>query len=60
MLQAVAKAHSVEVHDLHVTASIGVTVYPDDGMDSETLIDQERGCRYVSSQGKWAAELSVL
>jgi GGDEF domain-containing protein len=56
----VAKAHSVEVHDLHVTASIGVTVYPDDGMDSETLIDQERGCRYVSSQGKWAAELSVL
>jgi diguanylate cyclase (GGDEF)-like protein/PAS domain S-box-containing protein len=38
MLQAVAKPHAVDQHDLHVTTSIGVSVYPDDGLNAETLI----------------------
>jgi diguanylate cyclase (GGDEF)-like protein/PAS domain S-box-containing protein len=38
MLQAVAQTHSVAGRDLHITASIGVSVYPDDGMDADTLI----------------------
>jgi diguanylate cyclase (GGDEF)-like protein/PAS domain S-box-containing protein len=38
MLQAVAEAHSIERHDLHVTTSIGVSIYPDDGVDAEALI----------------------
>ena len=38
MLEAVAEAHSINQHDLHVTTSIGVSVYPDDGRDAETLI----------------------
>jgi len=38
MLNAVAEAHSVEGHHIHVTTSIGVSVYPDDGLDAETLI----------------------
>ena len=38
MLQAVAEAHAIDKHDLHVTSSIGVSVYPDDGLDAETLI----------------------
>lgn len=38
MLREVAEVHSVDQHDLHVTASIGVSVYPDDGLDAETLI----------------------
>lgn len=38
ILDAVAKAHSVDQHDLHLTASIGVSVCPDDGLDAETLI----------------------
>ncbi len=38
VLKALAETHSVDGHDLHVTASIGVSVYPDDGIDSETLI----------------------
>ena len=38
MLQAVAEAYSIEDHDLHITASIGVSMYPDDGLDAETLI----------------------
>jgi diguanylate cyclase (GGDEF)-like protein/PAS domain S-box-containing protein len=38
MLQGVAGAHLIEAHALHVTASIGVSVFPDDGQDAETLI----------------------
>src|SRR5579872_2977551 len=38
MLMAVAEPHSIDRHELHVTASIGVRIYPDDGMDAETLI----------------------
>ena len=38
MLNAVAEAHSVEGRHIHVTTSIGVSVYPDDGLDAETLI----------------------
>src|SRR5277367_260687 len=38
ILQAVAEAHTIENHELHVTTSIGVSVFPDDGKDAETLI----------------------
>ncbi len=38
MLQTLAEAHSIDHHDLHVTASIGVSVFPDDGQDAETLV----------------------
>ena len=38
MLEAVAEAHSIDEHNIHVTTSIGISVYPDDGLDSETLI----------------------
>jgi diguanylate cyclase (GGDEF)-like protein/PAS domain S-box-containing protein len=38
MLTALAQAHCVDQHELHVTASIGVSVYPADGLDAVTLI----------------------
>jgi diguanylate cyclase (GGDEF)-like protein/PAS domain S-box-containing protein len=38
LLQALAESHSIGGHDLHVTTSIGVSVYPDDGLNAETLI----------------------
>jgi EAL domain-containing protein (putative c-di-GMP-specific phosphodiesterase class I) len=38
LLQAVATACSIDQHDLHITASIGISIYPDDGLDAETLI----------------------
>src|SRR4029077_7319074 len=37
MLRAVAEAHFVDQHDLHVTCSIGVSLYPEDGLNAETL-----------------------
>ena len=38
ILDSVAEAHSIDQHELHVTASIGVSVFPGDGEDAETLI----------------------
>jgi diguanylate cyclase (GGDEF)-like protein/PAS domain S-box-containing protein len=38
ILGALGEVHSVDGHQLHVTASIGVSIYPDDGFDAETLI----------------------
>ena len=38
MLEAVAEPHTVDEHQIHVTTSIGVSIYPDDGLDAETLI----------------------
>jgi diguanylate cyclase (GGDEF)-like protein/PAS domain S-box-containing protein len=38
LLQAVAQHHSIDQHDLHVTTSIGLSLYPDDGLDVETLV----------------------
>ena len=38
ILKALAEAHSTDHHELHVTGSIGISVYPDDGLDAETLI----------------------
>jgi diguanylate cyclase (GGDEF)-like protein len=38
MLDAVAAVHSIDQHEVHVTASIGIAIYPDDGGDAKTLM----------------------
>ncbi|HSY07641.1 MAG TPA: EAL domain-containing protein [Steroidobacteraceae bacterium] len=38
ILLALAAPHRVEQHDLSITASIGIAIYPDDGTDAATLI----------------------
>jgi diguanylate cyclase (GGDEF)-like protein/PAS domain S-box-containing protein len=38
ILMMLAAPHFIGQHDLCVTASIGVSVYPDDGLNAETLI----------------------
>jgi diguanylate cyclase (GGDEF)-like protein/PAS domain S-box-containing protein len=50
MLQAVAEAHSIDQHDLHVTTSIGVSVYPDDGLDAETLVKNADTAMYQAKE----------
>jgi diguanylate cyclase (GGDEF)-like protein len=50
MLQAVAEAHSIDQHDLHVTTSIGVSVYPEDGLDAETLIKNDETSMYQAKE----------
>jgi len=50
MLQAVTEAHTIDHHDLHVTTSIGVSVYPDDGLDAETLIKNADTALYQAKE----------
>ena len=50
MLQAVALPHAIDQHDLHVTASIGVSVYPDDGLDADTLIKNADTAMYQAKE----------
>jgi len=50
MLQSVAQPHSISPHELHVTASIGVSIYPDDGLDAETLIKNADTAMYQAKE----------
>jgi diguanylate cyclase (GGDEF)-like protein/PAS domain S-box-containing protein len=50
MLQAMSEAHSIDQHDLHVSISIGVSVYPDDGLDAETLIKNADTAMYQAKE----------
>ena len=38
LLAELGRVYSIEQHGLHVTASIGISTYPDNGEDAETLI----------------------
>jgi diguanylate cyclase (GGDEF)-like protein/PAS domain S-box-containing protein len=38
ILQAVSEPHTIDRHDVYVTASIGIVVYPEDGADADTLL----------------------
>jgi EAL domain-containing protein (putative c-di-GMP-specific phosphodiesterase class I) len=50
MLQAVGEPHSIDGNDLYVTTSIGVSVYPDDGIDAETLIKNADMAMYQAKE----------
>lgn len=38
LIKAMDKAHLVDGHRLHVTLSIGISLYPDDGQDAEAVL----------------------
>ena len=38
IIAALVAPHDVAHHQLHITATIGISIYPDDGADAETLI----------------------
>jgi diguanylate cyclase (GGDEF)-like protein/PAS domain S-box-containing protein len=51
MLKAVAEPHWIDQHELHVSTSIGVSVFPDDGLDAETLIKHADTAMYQAKDG---------
>jgi len=50
LLKSVAETYSMGQHDLHITTSIGVSLYPDDGMDAETLIKNADTAMYQAKE----------
>ena len=47
---AVLAPYAIANHDLHVSASIGISVYPDDGEDAETLIKSADTAMYHAKE----------
>jgi len=50
ILKEIAKPHSIDKHELHVTASIGVSAYPEDGTNAETLIKNADTAMYQAKE----------
>jgi diguanylate cyclase (GGDEF)-like protein/PAS domain S-box-containing protein len=50
MLAAIAEVHPIDYHDLHVTTSIGLSVYPDDGLDADTLVKNADTAMYQAKE----------
>ena len=50
MLAALALPHHIDRHDLHITTSIGISIYPDDGQDAETLIKNADTAMYSAKE----------
>jgi len=53
MLQALSVPHRIEQHELRVTGSIGIVVYPDDGTEADTLLKHADFAMYhAKDQGR--------
>jgi diguanylate cyclase (GGDEF)-like protein/PAS domain S-box-containing protein len=53
MLEAVGEPHLIDEHELHITTSIGISLYPDDGADAGTLIKNADTAMYqAKAQGR--------
>ncbi len=50
MLCTIATPHAIDNHDLHITTSIGISIYPDDGLDAETLIKNADTAMYQAKE----------
>lgn len=53
ILSALTVSYSIGNHDLHVTTSIGISLYPEDGEDAETLIkNADTAMYYAKKKGR--------
>jgi diguanylate cyclase (GGDEF)-like protein len=50
LLESLAEAYFMDQHNLHITASIGISVYPEDGPDAETLIKNADTAMYQAKE----------
>ena len=50
ILETVAQPFTVEGHELHITPSVGISVFPDDGRDTESLIRNADAAMYHAKE----------
>jgi len=51
ILQALREPHRIDQYDLHVTASVGIVAYPNDGEDADTLLRNADFAMYQAKDG---------
>jgi diguanylate cyclase (GGDEF)-like protein len=49
--QSLALPHRIDDHDLHVTASIGIVIFPDDAIEAETLVQHAERAMHEAKDG---------
>jgi diguanylate cyclase (GGDEF)-like protein/PAS domain S-box-containing protein len=50
VLEAIRQPHNINGHELHITGSIGIVTYPDDGTDAETLMKKADTAMYHAKE----------
>ncbi|MHB1332729.1 MAG: putative bifunctional diguanylate cyclase/phosphodiesterase [Sulfuriferula sp.] len=50
LLAALVSPHHIDPHDLHISVSIGISIYPGDGQDAETLIKNADTAMYHAKE----------
>ena len=50
IIAALAEPHHIAGHELHMTTSMGVSLYPDDGHDAETLLRNADSAMYRAKE----------
>ena len=50
IIAALIAPHEIAQHQLHVTATIGISIYPDDGVDAATLINSADTAMYHAKE----------
>ena len=53
ILKSITKPYSIEGHEIHISASIGISICPEDGEDAETILKHAEAAMYqAKSQGR--------
>ncbi|MFZ2169680.1 MAG: bifunctional diguanylate cyclase/phosphodiesterase, partial [Methylococcaceae bacterium] len=50
LIAALSLPHKIDGHDLHISMSIGISIYPSDGKDAETLIKSADTAMYHAKE----------
>jgi diguanylate cyclase (GGDEF)-like protein/PAS domain S-box-containing protein len=50
IIRTINVPYTIDLHDLHVNASVGISIYPDDGSDAETLIQNADNAMYHAKE----------